>query len=717
MKRVYTTDFQGRELRVETGELAQLANGSVFISYGDTAVMITACMAKEARENADFFPLSVNYEEKLYAVGKIPGGFLKREGKASEKATLSARLIDRPLRPLFDKGFRNEVQVVATVMSVEYDNLPEITALIGASLALCISDIPFDGPVGAVNVGLVNGEIVINPTSDQRLESDLNLTVAGTQEAILMVEAGANEVPEDIMIKAILQAHESIKQIVAFQSGIIREIGKAKKDIPYYRPAEEIEQAMSAEAEALLSEALKEKDKTLRDENVDRARAQLNEKYAAMFPEKGMDIIDIATKSMKHIVRDMIAKEGVRPDGRKPDEIRPITCEVGKLKRVHGSGLFTRGQTQVMSALTLGALREEQILDGLTEEDSKRYMHHYNFLPFSVGETGPIRGPGRREIGHGALAERALEPVIPANDEFPYSIRIVSEVLSSNGSTSQASVCGSTLSLMDAGVPIKAPVAGIAMGLIKEGESITVLSDIQGMEDAYGDMDFKVAGTQKGITAIQMDIKIHGIDENILSTALKQAKEGRMFILGKMLAVIDAPRPELSQYAPRIISMQIPVDKIREVIGSGGKVINKIIEDTGVKIDIEDDGMVYIASVDADSAQKAKKIIEGIVRDIEVGDVYTGKVTRIMNFGAFMELPNGKEGLIHISKLAYDRVEKVEDVVKIGDTVEAKVIEIDNQGRIDLSRKAMLPKTEGKRPRDITRKPKSENNPNEDNNN
>ncbi len=707
MKRVYTTDFQGRELRAETGELAQLANGSVFISYGDTAVMVTACMASQARENTDFFPLSVNYEEKLYAVGKIPGGFLKREGKASEKATLSARLIDRPLRPLFDKGFRNEVQVVATVMSVEYDNLPEITALIGASLSLCISDIPFDGPVGAVNVGLIDGEIVINPTSEQRLASALNLTVAGTEEAILMVEAGANEVPEEIMIKAILQAHDSIKQVVAFQNEIIKEIGRPKKDIPYYRPAQEIEQAMFGEATALLGAAVQEADKALRDEKVDRARAELNEKYLALFPEKELDIIEISTKALKSIVRETIAKEGLRPDGRKAEEIRQITCEVGKLKRVHGSGLFTRGQTQVLSAVTLGALREEQILDGLTEEESKRFMHHYNFLPFSVGETGPIRGPGRREIGHGALAERALEPVLPANDEFPYSIRIVSEVLSSNGSTSQASVCGSTLCLMDAGVPIKAPVAGIAMGLIKEGESITVLSDIQGMEDAYGDMDFKVAGTQKGITAIQMDIKIHGIDENILATALRQAKEGRLFILGKMLEVIDEPRAELSPYAPRIISLQIPVDKIREVIGSGGKVINKIIEDTGVKIDIEDDGMVYIASPDVDSAEKAKKIIEGIVRDIEVGDIYTGKVTRIMNFGAFMELPNGKEGLIHISKLAYDRVEKVEDVVKIGDIVEAKVIEIDNQGRIDLSRKAMLPRTE--RPKDNNRKPKSEN--------
>ncbi len=696
MKQVFKTDFQGRPLTVETGELAQLANGAVFISYGDTSVMVTACMAKEPRENADFFPLSVNYEEKLYAVGKIPGGFLKREGKASEKATLCARLIDRPLRPLFDKGFRNEVQVVATVMSVEYDNLPEITALIGASAALCISDIPFDGPVGAVNVGLVNGEIILNPTSEQRLASELNLTVAGTDEAILMVEAGANEVEEDVMIKAILQAHEEIKKIVKFQKEIIAAIGKAKKEIPYYRPSEEIKQAMYDEALNLLSEAIKETDKTLRDEKIDEARAVIMDKYIQQFPEKELDIIELSTKALKSIVRDMITNEGVRPDGRKPDEIRKITCEVGKLRRVHGSGLFTRGQTQVLSALTLGALREEQILDGLTEEESKRYMHHYNFLPFSVGETGPIRGPGRREIGHGALAERALEPVIPPNDEFPYSIRIVSEVLSSNGSTSQASVCASTLALMDAGVPIKAPVAGIAMGLIKEESSVTVLSDIQGMEDFYGDMDFKVAGTAKGITAIQMDIKIHGINEEILTKALNQAKEGRMFILGKMLEIISEPRQELSEYAPRIISMMIPVDKIREVIGSGGKVINKIIDDTGVKIDINDDGLVYIASPDVASAEKAKSIIESIIKDVEVGDVYTGKITRIMNFGAFMELPNGKEGLIHISKLAYDRVEKVEDVLSVGDTVEAKVIEIDKMGRIDLSRKAMLPRSDVK---------------------
>lgn len=699
MKQVFKTDFAGRPLSVETGELARLANGSVFISYGDTSVLVTACMSKDAKEGIDFFPLSVNYEEKLYSVGKIPGGFLKREGKASDKATLCARLIDRPLRPLFDKGFRNDVQVVATVMSVEYDNLPEITALIGSSLALCISDIPFDGPVGAVHMGLVDGELIVNPTSEQRNVSDLNLTVAGTKDAVLMVEAGANIVSEDIMIKAILTAHEEIKKLVEFQEEIIAAVGKPKKDIPYYRPSQEIYDAMHDEAVELLSDALKETDKVLRDEKTDAARETLMAKYIEMFPEGKQDIIDISTKVLKELVRKHISEDGIRPDGRSLTQIRPITCEVGKLRRVHGSGIFTRGMTQVMSIVTLGALREEQILDGLTEEDSKRYIHHYNFPPYSVGETGAMRGPGRREIGHGALAERALEPVIPSNDDFPYTIRVVSEVLSSNGSTSQASVCGSTLSLMDAGVPIKAPVAGIAMGLIKEENTVSVLSDIQGMEDFYGDMDFKVAGTAEGITAIQMDIKIHGIDEAILTKALTQAREGRLFILGKMHECIEQPRSDVSEFAPRIITMKIPVDKIREVIGTGGKVINKIIDETGVKIDIEDDGTVYIASVDANGGAKAQKMIENIVKELEVGEIFTGKVTRIMNIGAFVELPNGKEGLVHISKLSTQRVENVEDVVSIGDEIEVKVIEIDKQGRINLSRKALLPGGEDDKPR------------------
>ena len=698
MKQTFKTDFAGRPFVVETGELARLANGSALVSYGDTSVLITACMSKEPKPGLDYFPLSINYEEKLYAVGRIPGGFLRREGRASDKATLSARLIDRPLRPMFDKGFRNDVQVVATVVSVEYDNLPEITALNGASLALCISDIPFDGPVGGVNMGLVNGELVVNPTSEQRAVSDLNLTVAGTEEAVLMVEAGANIVSEDIMIKAILKAHEEIKKIVAFQKDIIAQIGKAKADIPYHRPDEAIYDVIHDEAYELFTEVLKETDKIARDAKTEAAQKALVEKYSEQFPEGASDIIEISEKILKEIVRKKISEDGVRPDGRTLTEIRPITCEVGKLKRVHGSGIFTRGLTQVMSVVTLGTLRDNQILDGLTEEDSKRYMHQYNFPPYSTGETGRIGSPGRREIGHGALAERALEPVIPSVEEFPYSIRVVSEVLSSNGSTSQASVCGSTLSLMDAGVPIKAPVAGIAMGLIKTDDKICVLSDIQGVEDFYGDMYFKVAGTAEGITAIQMDIKIHGINEEILTKALTQAREGRLFILGKMLACIDKPRAEVSEYAPRIITMHIPVDKIREVIGSGGKVINKIIEDTGVKIDIEDDGTVYIGSTDAAAGLKAQQIIEGIIKDIEVGEVFTGKVTRIMNIGAFVEMPNGREGLVHISKLDTKRVENVEDVVSIGDEIEVKVVEIDKQGRINLSRKALLPGGEDDRP-------------------
>ncbi|MBO4360461.1 MAG: polyribonucleotide nucleotidyltransferase, partial [Eubacteriaceae bacterium] len=519
MKQTFKTDFAGRPFVVETGELARLANGSALVSYGDTSVLITACMSKEPKPGLDYFPLSINYEEKLYAVGRIPGGFLRREGRASDKATLSARLIDRPLRPMFDKGFRNDVQVVATVVSVEYDNLPEITALNGASLALCISDIPFDGPVGAVNMGLVNGELVVNPTSEQRSMSDLNLTVAGTEEAVLMVEAGANVVSEDIMIKAILSAHEEIKKIVAFQKDIIAQVGKAKADIPYHRPDDAIYDVIHDEAYELFTEVLEETDKIARDAKTEAAQKALVAKYTEQFPEGASDIVEISEKILKEIVRKKISEDGVRPDGRTLTEIRPITCEVGKLKRVHGSGIFTRGLTQVMSVVTLGTLRDNQILDGLTEEDSKRYMHQYNFPPYSTGETGRIGSPGRREIGHGALAERALEPVIPSVDEFPYSIRVVSEVLSSNGSTSQASVCGSTLSLMDAGVPIKAPVAGIAMGLIKTEDKICVLSDIQGVEDFYGDMDFKVAGTAEGITAIQMDIKIHGIDEEILTKA------------------------------------------------------------------------------------------------------------------------------------------------------------------------------------------------------
>ncbi len=692
MKKVFKTDFLGRELCVEVGELAQMANGSVFISYGDTQILVNACMAKEPKEGIDFFPLSVYYEEKMYSVGKIPGGFLKREGKASEKATLTCRLIDRPLRPLFDKGFRNEVQVVATVMGVEQDNSPEITSILGASLALGISDIPFDGPVGAVQVGLVDGELVYNPTSEQRAKSDLSLTVAGTSEAVLMVEAGANEVSEDIMIDAIMGAHEHIKESIKFQEEIINEVGKEKADLPYYRPSEEIKEKIYEEARKEFREAYNIHEKQAREDRVEEVKAEILDKYLEEYPDNELDFNEIFTKILKQIVRDMITNEGVRPDGRKVDEIRPITCEVGKVRRAHGSGLFTRGQTQVMSMVTLGAISDEQIIDGIGEETCKKYMHHYNFPAYSVGETGPMRGPGRREIGHGALAERALLPVIPSQDVFPYTIRVVSEVLASNGSTSQASVCGSTLSLMDAGVPIKSPVAGIAMGLIKEENKVTVLSDIQGVEDFYGDMDFKVAGTRKGITAIQMDIKIKGIDKAILTEALARAKKGRYHILDKMSTAIDAPREEVSKYAPKIVTIKVDEDKIKDVIGPSGKMINKIIDATGVKIDILDDGQTYVSAVELEDAKKAVQMVKDITREVKEGDTYVGKVVRIMDFGAFVEIPGGKEGLIHISKLAHERVNKVTDILNVGDEVNVKVIEIDKQGRINLSRKALLPK-------------------------
>ncbi len=694
MTQIFKTMLAGREVTVETGTLAQQTNGSAFVSYGDTQILITACMSKEPKSNADFFPLSVNYEEKLYSVGKIPGGFLKREGKASEQATLHSRLIDRALRPLFDKGCRNDVQVIATVMSVDHDNAPEIAALFGCSLAVCISDIPFDGPVAAVNIGLVDGEFIVNPTSAQREVSRLDLTVAGTEDAVLMVEAGANEVDEETMIKAILFAQKELQPLIQLQKEVMAAVGKEKADIPYYRPLAEIEEKVFPVSYDKLKAVIVTDDKVLRNDLIDQARAEVKEMFGEEYPDNIMDIDEVFTKALKKLIRNMITFENVRPDGRKITEIRKITCEAGRLKRAHGSAVFTRGQTQVLSAVTLGQLREEQILDGVGEEESKRYIHHYNFPPYSTGETGALRSPGRREIGHGALAERALLPVIPSPEEFPYTIRVVSEVLSSNGSTSQASVCGSTLSLMDAGVPIKAAVAGIAMGLIKEEDSVVVLSDIQGLEDFYGDMDFKVAGTSRGITAIQMDIKIHGIDEEILTQALHQAREGRMFIMGKMLETLPEPREEMSPYAPRVISMQIPVDKIREVIGTGGKVINQIIADTGVKIDITDDGMVYIMSVDMAGAEKAKGIIEDIIRDIEIGDVYTGKITRILPIGAFMELPGNKEGLIHISKIAHERVEVVEDYLKVGDITTAKVIDI-KQGKYDLSRKALLPMPEG----------------------
>lgn len=697
MLKTFTMELGGRELKAEIGEMAELANGAVFMRYGQTNILVTACASKAPREGIDFFPLSCDYEEKRYAVGRIPGGFIKREGRPSERAILTCRLMDRPLRPLFPKGFRNDVQVVATAMSISPDHPPEVVAMIGSSVALSISNIPFQGPTGSVIVGYIDGEYITNPTAAQQEVSEMHLTVSGTKDAIMMVEAGSKEVSEEVMLKGILYAHEEIKKIVAFIESIAAEYSPVKMEYPVAKPAEEVEAEVRAYATEKFVEAIKTVDKLERTENIEAVNALVVEVFGEKYPDNMKDIKDVCYNLLKEQVRRMIVEEGIRPDNRTLGEIRPISSKVGFLDRVHGSGMFTRGQTQVISALTLGAMGDVQIIDGFTdEEESKRYMHHYNFPAFSVGETRPLRGPGRREIGHGALAERALLPVLPSEEEFPYAIRVVSEVISSNGSTSQASVCGSSLALMDAGVPIKAPVAGIAMGLIKEGNQVAVLSDIQGMEDFLGDMDFKVAGTSKGITAIQMDIKIDGIDEGILTDALEKARVGRLFILDKMNEVISESREDLSPYAPRIITLMIHPDKIREVIGSGGKVINKIISDTGVKIDIDDDGRVFIASPDLAAAEKAKAIIQGIVREIEVGEVITGKVTRLMNFGAFVDLGGGKEGMVHISKLAHERVEKVEDVVAVGDEVTVKVVEIDKQGRVNLSRKAVLPRAEKK---------------------
>ncbi len=664
--------------------------------YGDTVVLVTATASKEPREGIDFFPLTCDYEERLYAVGRIPGGFIKREGRPTEAAILSARLMDRPIRPLFPKGFRNDVHVVATVMSVDQDNPPNVTAIIGASIALSISDIPFAGPIGAVIVGLVDGEFVINPTVEQSAKSLMHLIVGGTRDAIVMVEARANEVPEETMLDAIFFAHEEIKRIIDFQEKIVAEVGLPKREVVVQEIDPELEKAVREYATPKLQEAIRCPDKLQREARTDAAAEEIKEYFAEIYPEQQKDVANVIDKVTKEIVRRMILDEGVRVDGRRLDEIRPVSCEVGILPRTHGSGLFTRGQTQVLSVTTLGAVGEEQILDGLGIEESKRYLHHYNFPPYSVGETRPIRGPGRREIGHGALAEKALEAVLPSQEEFPYTIRVVSEVLESNGSTSMGSVCGSTLSLMHAGVPIKRPVSGIAMGLVKEGERFAVLSDIQGIEDALGDMDFKVAGTAQGVTALQMDIKIPGVTREILDAALKQAKEGRMYIMDIMLKTISQPNPELSPYAPRMIRMTIDPEKIRQVIGPGGKIIKKIIDETGARIDIEDDGSLFIVASDQESAEKAKYYIECLTKDVEVGKTYVGKVVRIADFGAFVEiipgvlgLP-GKEGLVHISKLAENRVAKVRDVVDIGDEILVKVTEIDSQGRINLSRKEAL---------------------------
>jgi polyribonucleotide nucleotidyltransferase len=690
-KREFSIELAGRKLTVEVGQLAKQANGAALVRYGDTVILSTATASKEPKD-VDFFPLTVNYEERLYAVGKIPGGFIKREGRPSEKAILTSRLIDRPIRPLFADGFRNEVQVISIVMSVEQNCSSEVAAMFGSSLSLSVSDIPFEGPIAGVIVGRINGEFVLNPTVEELEKSDIELTVAGTKDAINMVEAGANEVPEEIMLEAIMFGHEHIKTLVAFQEEIVAAVGKEKMEVKLHTLDEELQEEVRGLAEADLIPAIQVQEKHAREEAITAVKNSVIEK----FEEKEADestisqVKEILSKMVKTEVRRLITEEKVRPDGRNVDEIRPLSSEVSKLPRTHGSGLFTRGQTQALSICTLGALGDVQILDGLGIEESKRFMHHYNFPSFSVGETRPIRGPGRREIGHGALGERALEPVIPSEKDFPYTIRLVSEVLESNGSTSQASICASTLAMMDAGVPIKAPVAGIAMGLIKSGEHYSVLTDIQGMEDHLGDMDFKVAGTAKGVTALQMDIKIEGLSREILEEALEQAKRGRMQILDHMLSTIEDPRQNLSRYAPKILTMTINPDKIRDVIGPSGKQINKIIEETGVKIDIEQDGTIFISSTEEEMNHNAKKIIEDLVREVEKGQTYLGKVKRIEKFGAFVELFPGKDGLVHISEIAEERIGKVEDVLAIGDEILVRVIEIDKQGRVNLSRKVIL---------------------------
>ena len=688
-------DLGGRPLVMEFGRLAKQANAAVTVRYGDTVVLCTVTASKDPKD-LDFFPLTVNYEERLYSVGKIPGGFIKREGRPSEKAILASRLIDRPIRPLFPEGFRNDVQIVDLVMSVDQDCPPEIAAMIGTSAALSISDVPFNGPIGGVIVGRVDGQFVINPTVEQEAKSDMHVVVSGTKDAIMMVEAEADEVPEETMLEAILFGHEVIKTIVATIEQFTAVAGKEKMDVQLHAVDPEVNAEVRAFAQERLVEAIRIPEKHARQDAIDVINAEAVAHFEELYvetPDKLDDVKETLYDIVKEEVRRLITHDKVRPDGRKLEEIRPIECDTNQLPRTHGSGLFTRGQTQALSICTLGALGDVQILDGVGLEESKRFMHHYNFPPFSVGEARPLRAPGRREIGHGALGERALSKVLPNEVDFPYTIRLVSEVLESNGSTSQASICAGTLAMMDAGVPIKAPVAGIAMGLIKDGEHFSILSDIQGMEDHLGDMDFKVAGTAEGVTAIQMDIKIDGIDRDILSQALAQAREGRMHILGKMLEAIDKPRTSLSPYAPKILTMTINPDKIRDVIGAGGKVVNKIIEETGVKIDIEQDGRVFIASPSQEANERARDIIEGIVKEVVVGEVYMGTVKRIEKFGAFVEILPNKDGLVHVSQLSTERVEKVEDVVNIGDKLEVKVVEIDQQGRINLSHKVILDPT------------------------
>ena len=705
MYRKFETELAGRKLTVETGRVAELANGDAIIHYGDTVVMVNVTASKEPREGIDFFPLSVDYEEKLYAVGKIPGSFQKREGKPADKAILTSRAIDRPIRPLFPKDFRNDVCVVATVLSVEQDNSPEVCAMIGASVALSISDIPFGGPTAAVNVGYVDGQIVINPTVAQREHSRLKLTVAGTMEKVTMIEAGADEIPNDTMLDCIKAGHEEIKKLCKFIEEIKEEVGKPKFEYVSFATDKDVYAEIKENFKERMYQDVQAVDKEVRDANMDKLaediQAYFVEKYGEEETEaKSTEIANSIHDLEKECVREMIFKEHKRPDGRKIDEIRPLSCEVGVLPRVHGSAIFTRGQTQVLSVVTLGTKSEEQELDGLDEEESKRYMHQYNFPSYSVGEARPSRGPGRREIGHGALAEKALVPVIPSEDEFPYTIRVVSEVLSSNGSTSQASICGSTLALMDAGVPIKKPVAGISTGLVTSKENpdeYVILTDIQGIEDFFGDMDFKVGGTKDGITAIQVDIKNDGLTYDIIKEAFERTKVARDYILDEIMKPqIAEPRAELSKYAPRIITTTINVDKIKDVIGPGGKMINKIIDATGVKVDIEEDGRVCIYTDDAENGKKALKMIEDIAKDIEVGKVYDGKVTRIMNFGAFVDIGGGREGLLHISKISNKRVEKVEDVLAVGDEIKVKVYEIDNQDRINLTMKDLEENKENK---------------------
>ncbi len=694
MVREFIYDLSGRELKVTIGKVAEQANGSCLVQCGETVVLVNACASREPREGVDFFPLSCDFEEKLYSVGKIPGGFIKREGRPSEKSILTSRLIDRPLRPLFPEGYRNDVQVIATALSVEQDNQPDILAMIGSSIALTISDIPFNGPTGSVNVGYVDGEYVINPTIAQREKSRLNITVSGTKDAIMMVEAGADILSEEEVLNAILFAHEEIKSICNFIETIKEEVGKEKSEVIIKQRDEDLFNSIIEFGKEQIISALRTPNKMEREENLDKITKEIFEKFLPNYEDKKGEINSAIESVIVDEVRRLIIEEGIRPDDRELDEVRKISCERGLLPRTHGSGLFTRGQTQVLTLTTLGAPGEVQVLDGVIDEDDKKYMHQYNFPPFSVGDVRPLRSPGRREIGHGALAERALVPVLPSEEEFPYTMRLVSEVLSSNGSSSQASICGSTLSLLDAGVPIKDSVAGIAMGLIKDEKTnkIAILTDIQGLEDHFGDMDFKVAGTKDGITALQMDIKIDGISREILATALEKAKRARLHILSIMNDCIATPSEEMSKYAPKIFTMQILPEKIREVIGPGGKVINKIIDETGVKIDTFDDGRIAITADSRENGERAKEMINEIVKEIEVGEIYSGVITTITNFGAFVELIKGKEGLLHISNMTHERLNKVEDLFKVGDVVEVKVIEIDNQGKIKLSRKALLEK-------------------------